>query len=113
MKNGAVHLRKRKTEKKQNEGPPGSRASRLPNDDDGGHEGAKRARHSKHKNPMDGLSKDGGKKRNFNKKSLIGGKRKMEQKKMSKTGEVVFHRPGSASKLRKPKKVGKKQKVSN
>lgn len=110
---GSVHPGKRKREKKHNENPPTSSKPGISTGDGSGREGAKRARHFEHEKSIKVRSEDGWKKRNFNKEQTGDGKRKMELRNTNKKGKASFRGPSSASKLHKPQKAWKKQKLNN
>lgn len=110
---GSVHPGKRKREKKHNENPPTSSKPGISTGDGSGREGAKRARHFEHEKSIKVRSEDGWKKRNFNKEQTGDGKRKMEHRNTNKKGKASFRGPSSASKLHKPQKAWKKQKLNN
>lgn len=110
---GSVHPGKRKREKKHNENPPTSSKPGISTGDGSGREGAKRARHLEHEKSIKVRSEDGWKKRNFNKEQTGDGKRKMEHRNTNKKGKASFRGPSSASKLHKPQKAWKKQKLNN
>ncbi|KAL3585314.1 hypothetical protein D5086_012181 [Populus alba] len=110
---GSVHPGKRKREKKHNENPPTSSKPGVSTGDGSGREGAKRARHFEHEKSIKVRSEDGWKKRNFNKEQTGDGKRKIEHRNTNKKGKASFRGPSSASKLHKPQKAWKKQKLNN
>ncbi|KAL9361451.1 hypothetical protein Peur_044236 [Populus x canadensis] len=110
---GSVHPGKRKREKKHNENPPTSSKPDISTGDGSGREGAKRARHFEHEKSIKVRSEDGWKKRNFNKEQTGDGKRKMEHRNTNKKGKASCRGPSSASKLHKPQKAWKKQKLNN
>ena len=77
---------------------------------------ANRAKHSNNEKSMNGWSEGRQNKgnRNYNTGLKSGEKRKsMEQTNMGKKDEVAVHTPSNASKLRKHKKVGRKQQKIN
>uniref|UniRef100_A0A6M2EYR9 Uncharacterized protein n=1 Tax=Populus davidiana TaxID=266767 RepID=A0A6M2EYR9_9ROSI len=110
---GSVHPGKRKREKKHNENPPTSSKPGISTGDGSGREGAKRARHFEHEKSIKVRSEDGWKKRNFNKEQTGDGKRKIEHRNTNMKGKASFRGPSSASKVHKPQKAWKKQKLNN
>lgn len=114
--NGSEEQRKTKREKKNNVRSSISNESHSSNANGGALRSANRTKHSNNEKSMNGRSEGRRNKgnRNYNTGPKSGEKRKsMEQTNMGKKDEVAVHTPSNASKLRKHKKVGRKQQKIN
>ncbi|KAL5810487.1 hypothetical protein ACOSQ3_027197 [Xanthoceras sorbifolium] len=102
--NDSTERRKRKREEKQNFRSSDPHMSTRT----GGLKLEKRAKYFNHEKSMEGQTQGSGRQNNriFNKGPPVGGKRRMEQKKMGRRGETGVRQPASASKFGKHKKFG-------